>query len=79
MIYIDLKIFSLNKIIDLKLDETILVSEVIDEISSAFALNDKQVILFSLFEKKILRPENSLLEQGIRGGDRLILVERENL
>ena len=79
MIYIDLKIFSLNKIIDLKLDETILVSEVIDEISSVFALNDKQVILFSLFEKKILRPEYSLLEQGIRGGDRLILVERKNL
>lgn len=79
MIYIDFKIFSLNKIIDLRLDETILVSEVIDEVSSVFALNDKQVILFSLFEKKILRPEYSLLEQGIRGGDRLILVERENL
>lgn len=77
MIYVDMKIFSMRKTIDLKLDETISVNELLKEVTNVFSIGSTEKRLISVNQKRVLAANGNLLEQGVKGGDTLILVECE--
>ena len=43
MIFVDMKIFGLNKTVDIKFDETMTVEDLIGEIIAAFEIRDKRL------------------------------------
>lgn len=76
MIYLDMKCFQMKKNIDITLDETISVNELLSEISSTFPLYESDAQVISTRNKKLLSKTKSLKEQGVLGGDTLILIGR---
>jgi len=77
MIYVDMKLFNMRKTVDIKLDEEILVSELLDEIEAYFPIKRELSFFFSTRNKQLLNEDESLKNQGILGGDTLILIESE--
>lgn len=77
MIYVDMKCFSMKKTLDVKLDEEVLVSELLKELEKYFFINKESSQIVSTRNKQVLSKTLSLKQQGILGGDTLILVEGE--
>lgn len=77
MIYVDMKCFSMKKTLDVKLDEEVLVSELLKEMEKYFFINKESSQIVSTRNKQVLSKKLSLKQQGVLGGDTLILVEGE--
>ena len=77
MIYVDMKCFSMKKTLDVKLDEDVLVSELLKEMEKYFFINKESSQIVSTRNKQVLSKKLSLKQQGVLGGDTLILVEGE--
>jgi len=75
MILVDMKCFLSKNKSDIYIDETLSVNELLEEIAGYFKLDKMSAKLVSVERKAILNRNESLKEQGVRGGDTLILIE----
>jgi len=75
MIYVDMKCFYMKKNLDIKFDEKISVDELLDEIGREFPFKTKNAQLLSVNNRQVLKKDRSFCEQGVLGGDTLILIE----
>lgn len=80
MILVDVQIPMLDKVFDFELNEEMEAGKVIGDISQLAAhkehltcRNSKDMCLYILGQEKILERNQSLRQQGVRAGDRLIL------
>ena len=81
MILVDIQIPMLDKVLDFELDEESEVGKLIEDISllaaqqeSLTCRNVENMCLYALGQEEILEKDKSLKQQGIRAGDRLILI-----
>ena len=74
MIYVDVNVFKNDKTFDLKFDETMSVSQMLTELKAYIELNVKNTYVFSKNLKRELSQMKTFEEQGVLGGDTLIIV-----
>ena len=74
MIYVDVNIFNKEKRFDLKFDETMSVFQMLTELKAYIELNVENTYVFSKNLKKELSQTKTFEEQGVLGGDTLIIV-----
>ena len=74
MIYVDVNVFKNDKTFDLKFDETMSVSQMLTELKAYIELNLENTYVFSKNLKRELSPMKTFEEQGVLGGDTLIIV-----
>lgn len=75
MIYVDIQYFNEKKIYDAYVDEKMSAESIINELKLYFG--DGGINLFSLVNQKMLCEGKSLKQQGVKGGDTLILIMEE--
>lgn len=73
MIYVDMKFFHERKSIDLRVDDTVTVLEILKVIERVFFIKEVNSLIVSVNRKEILCKHRTLAEQGVQGGDTLIL------
>ncbi len=74
MIYVDVNVFKNDKKFDLKFDETMSVSQMLTELKAYIELNLENTYVFSKNLKRELSQMKTFEEQGVLGGDTLIIV-----
>ena len=74
MIYVDVNVFKNDKTFDLKFDETMIVSQMLTELKAYIELNVENTYVFSKNLKRELSQMKTFEEQGVLGGDTLIIV-----
>lgn len=74
MIYVDVNVFKNDKTFDLKFDETMSVSQMLTELKAYIELNLENTYVFSKNLKRELSLMKTFEEQGVLGGDTLIIV-----
>ena len=74
MIYVDVNVFKNDKTFDLKFDETMSVSQMLMELKAYIELNVENTYVFSKNLKRELSQMKTFEEQGVLGGDTLIIV-----
>ena len=74
MIYVDVNVFKNYKTFDLKFDETMSVSQMLTELKAYIELNVENTYVFSKNLKRELSQMKTFEEQGVLGGDTLIIV-----
>lgn len=74
MIYVDVNVFKNDKTFDLKFDETMSVSQMLTELKAYIDLNMENTYVFSKNLKRELSQMKTFEEQGVLGGDTLIIV-----
>lgn len=74
MIYVDVNVFKNDKTFDLKFDETMSVSQMLTELKAYIELNVENTHVFSKNLKRELSQMKTFEEQGVLGGDTLIIV-----
>ncbi|MDO4508767.1 MAG: hypothetical protein Q4B53_02450 [Lachnospiraceae bacterium] len=74
MIYVDVNVFKNDKKFDLKFDETMSVSQMLTELKAYIELNVENTYVFSKNLKRELSQMKTFEEQGVLGGDTLIIV-----
>lgn len=74
MIYVDVNVFNKDKMFDLKFDETMSVIQMLTELKAYIELNVENTYVFSRNLKKELTQTKTFEEQGVLGGDTLIIV-----
>ena len=74
MIYVDVNIFNKEKRFDLRFDETMSVFQMLTELKAYIELNVENTYVFSRNLKKELTQTKTFEEQGVLGGDTLIIV-----
>lgn len=74
MIYVDVNVFKNDKTFDLKFDETMSVSQMLTELKAYIELNLENTYVFSKNLKRELSHMKTFEEQGVLGGDTLIIV-----
>ena len=74
MIYVELKVFPSDLYFDMSINEESTVENMLEELIYYTGIDMKFAILFSVRKERRLRRELTLLSQGVRGGDTLILV-----
>ena len=74
MIYVDVNVFKNDKTFDLKFDETMSVSQMLTELKAYIELNFENTYVFSKNLKRELSQMKTFEEQGVLGGDTLIIV-----
>ena len=74
MIYVDVNVFKNDKTFDLKFYETISVSQMLTELKAYIELNLENTYIFSKNLKRELSQMKTFEEQGVLGGDTLIIV-----
>ena len=74
MIYVDVNVFKNDKTFDLKFDETMSVSQMLTELKAYIELNVENTDVFSKNLKRELSQMKTFEEQGVLGGDTLIIV-----
>ncbi|MBS7305608.1 MAG: hypothetical protein SPH91_07870 [Lachnospiraceae bacterium] len=74
MIYVDVNVFKNDKTFDLKFDETMSVSQMLTELKAYIELNLENTYVFSKNLKRELSQMKTFEEQGVLGGDTLIIV-----
>ena len=74
MIYVDVNVFKNDKTFDLKFDETMSVSQMLTELKAYIDLNVENTYVFSKNLKRELSQMKTFEEQGVLGGDTLIIV-----
>lgn len=75
MIYVDMKCIEMKKNIDLRFDESISVNDLLHEIGQKLGVKAERTQVASVNKKQILNKNRSFSEQGVCGGDTLILIE----
>lgn len=75
MIYVDMKCIEMKKNFDLRFDESISVNDLLHEIGQTLGVKEERTQVASVNKKQILNKNRSFLEQGVCGGDTLILIE----
>lgn len=81
MILVDIQVPSINQIYDFELDEEMPVGELIRSVSEIIAekenmdyCREDEMKLYDLEHEKILNEVYSLEKQGIRSGEKLVLI-----
>jgi hypothetical protein len=74
VIYVDVNVFKNDKTFDLKFDETMSVSQMLTELKAYIELNLENTYVFSKNLKRELSQMKTFEEQGVLGGDTLIIV-----
>ena len=74
MIYVEVNVFKNDKTFDLKFDETMSVSQMLTELKAYIELNVENTYVFSKNLKRELSQMKTFEEQGVLGGDTLIIV-----
>ena len=74
MIYVVVNVFKNDKTFDLKFDETMSVSQMLTELKAYIELNVENTYVFSKNLKRELSQMKTFEEQGVLGGDTLIIV-----
>ncbi|MGN1179757.1 MAG: EsaB/YukD family protein [Suilimivivens sp.] len=81
MILLDVQLPLINKIYDFELDEDMMVSELLQKIMGIIAEKEgmeydpeDKMYLYAMGNERILNESYSLKQQGIRGGERLVLI-----
>lgn len=81
MIIVDIQVPSINKVYDFELDEEMMAGALVKEVAEIVAEKEKmiyrqedQMYLFAMEHEKVLNENCSLRQQGIRNGERLILI-----
>ena len=74
MICVDVNVFKNDKTFDLKFDETMSVSQMLTELKAYIELNVENTYVFSKNLKRELSQMKTFEEQGVLGGDTLIIV-----
>lgn len=74
MIYVDVNVFKNDKTFDLKFDETMSVSQMLTELKAYIELNLENTYVFSKNLKRELSQMKTFEDQGVLGGDTLIIV-----
>lgn len=74
MIYVDVNVFNKEKRFDLRFDETMSVFQMLTELKAYIELNVENTYVFSKNLKKELSQTKTFEEQGVLGGDTLIIV-----
>ena len=74
MIYVDVNVFKNDKTFDLKFDETMSVSQMLTELKAYIELNVENTYVFSKNLKRELSQMKTFDEQGVLGGDTLLIV-----
>ena len=74
MIYVDVNVFNKEKRFDLRFDETMSVFQMLTELKAYIELNVENTFVFSKNLKKELSQTKTFEEQGVLGGDTLIVV-----
>lgn len=74
MIYVDVNVFNKDKKYDLKFDETMSVIQMLTELKAYIEFNVENTYVFSKNLKKELTQTKTFEEQGVLGGDTLIIV-----
>lgn len=81
MILVDVQVLQLGEVYDFELDEEKTVREVLSDVLALICKKEKlhcdlpeEYFLFARNRECILWEEQSLKEQGVRSGERLILV-----
>ena len=74
MIYVDVNVFKNDKTFDLKFDETMSVSQMLTDLKAYIELNVENTYVFSKNLKRELSQMKTFEEQGVLGGDTLIIV-----
>ena len=74
MIYVDVNVFKNDKTFDLKFDETMSVSQMLTELKAYIELNVENTYVFYKNLKRELSQMKTFEEQGVLGGDTLIIV-----
>jgi len=75
MIYVELRIFPGNKAYDLKVDEMALIRDILEELELYIDIRAKTSELVSVREELILLKNETLNQQGVRGGDTLVILK----
>ncbi|MDE7330741.1 MAG: EsaB/YukD family protein [Lachnospiraceae bacterium] len=81
MILVDIQILAADRVFDFELDENTSVDVLLEDILSLAVQkehilfeNPKAMYLYGMEQETILKKEESLGQQGVRTGDRLILI-----
>ena len=74
MLYVDVNVFKNDKTFDLKFDETMSLSQMLTELKAYIELNLENTYVFSKNLKRELSQMKTFEEQGVLGGDTLIIV-----
>ena len=74
MIYVDVNVFKNDKTFDLKFDETMSVSQMLTELKAYIELNLENTYVVSKNLKRELSQMKTFEEQGVLGGNTLIIV-----
>lgn len=81
MILLDVQLPLINKIYDFELDEDMMVSELLQKITGIIAEKEEmeydpedKMYLYAMGNERVLNESYSLKQQGIRGGERLVLI-----
>ncbi|NBJ93589.1 hypothetical protein D5281_13545 [bacterium 1xD42-62] len=81
MILVDIQIPALDRVYDFELDEGLTVRVLMQDIQTLVSKQEKiperedgDSYLYSLGQERILRQEETLKQQGVQDGDRLILI-----
>lgn len=81
MIMVDVEVFRLERVYDFELDENAAAGEVKDKIIKLIEENlrikraqGEEMELYSLRQEKVLNDKMTPAQQGIRNGDRLVLI-----
>lgn len=78
MIYVDINLFRLKTCVDLKMDETMTVNEMLNELQNYYISVKGEAYVFSKNLHRVLIKEESFENQGITGGDTLIIIDDVN-
>lgn len=81
MILVDIQIPAIDRIFDFELDENTSVDVLLEDILALTAQkehilcrNPKAMYLYGMEQEAVLKREESLGKQGVRTGDRMILI-----
>lgn len=81
MIMVDVQVPVLNKVYDFELDEEMPAGELVRKVTEIISEKEKmgydpedKMYLYAMRNEKILNESHSLKQQGVRGGERLVLI-----
>lgn len=81
MILVDIQVPAVNRVYDFELDEEMPAKEAVREVARTIAEKEKmdcctedKMCLYAMNHEKILNESCSLKQQGIKSGERLVLI-----
>jgi len=75
MIYVELKLLPERRIYDMDVDENSCVKDVLEELHYYLGIESESSELISVRKQTILSRNRTLYQQGVRGGDTLVILQ----